>query len=236
MIHIYLRVSTTEQAEHGRSSLDDQQQRARGAAMMRNAPEGTIQVHSDIGVSGSTPLEKRPAGGAMLKVLSPGDLIIAAKLDRLFRSAGDAITTTEALRARGVGVILADIGPDPVTENGVSKMFFTILAAVAEFEKTRILERMEDGRKGKRARGGHTGGIPPYGYRVEGSGVNAVLRADPAELAVVGEVKEWKRKGYTYRQISARLAHRGILSRSGKPFQPTQIVRMLKMEVKSEAA
>ena len=230
MIHLYLRVSTTEQAEHGKSSLDDQERRARGAAMMRG--EQAIKVHTDIGISGGVPIDKRPAGGAMMKQIQPGDLIIAAKMDRMFRSASDAINTTEALQKQQVGVILADIGPDPVTENGVSKMFFTILAAVAEFEKTRIAERMEDGRRGKRAKGGHTGGQPPYGYTVEGTGALAKLVADEAEQETIKDAKRLYAKGRSYRDIATLLMKRGKLARNGKPFASTQVMRMLKSQSK----
>jgi hypothetical protein len=97
----------------------------------------------------------------MLARLSPGDVIIAAKLDRLFRSARDALATVDRLKERGVSIVLADMGAEPVTENGVSKLFFSILASVAEFERWRIAERMQEGRVGKRTRGGHVAVIRP---------------------------------------------------------------------------
>ena len=54
------------------------------------------------GVSGSIPVEERPAGGALFARLERGDMVIAAKLDRLFRSALDALkVVAEPERARG---------------------------------------------------------------------------------------------------------------------------------------
>jgi putative DNA-invertase from lambdoid prophage Rac len=38
------------------------------------------------GVSGSVPVEDRPVGGLLFARLQHGDIVIAAKLDRLFRS------------------------------------------------------------------------------------------------------------------------------------------------------
>ena len=49
----------------------------------------------------------------------------------IIRSAADALTVLEELKAQGVGLHLIDLGGD-VTGNGISKMVFTILAAVAE--------------------------------------------------------------------------------------------------------
>jgi DNA invertase Pin-like site-specific DNA recombinase len=42
----------------------------------------------------------RPAGGPLFAKLTKGDVVIAPKLDRLFRSALDALKVVEALRDR----------------------------------------------------------------------------------------------------------------------------------------
>jgi putative DNA-invertase from lambdoid prophage Rac len=69
------------------------------------------------GVSGSVPLADRHAGGALVARLGKGDVLIAAKLDRVFRPALDALNTVAALKARGVKLHLIDIGGD-VSGNG----------------------------------------------------------------------------------------------------------------------
>jgi len=220
-----IRVSTTEQAAEGRTSLDDQRTRITGAAMTNGW--AVDRIYSDEGVSGSTPLAERPEGGKLVRALQPGDVVIAAKMDRLFRSAQDALNTVDKFKRAGVKLILVDMGTDPVTENGVSKMLFTVLAAMAEFEKGRILERMADGRKGKKAKGGHTGGQAPYGYRVEGLGRDAVLVEEPGEQIVIRRAKELI-TGSSLRGVVRALADEGFVSRSGAPFQATQIMRMVK--------
>jgi putative DNA-invertase from lambdoid prophage Rac len=166
----YARVSTAEQAADDRASLAEQERRIRGAAMMLEGKIGetTPQMVRDEGVSGSVPLKKQKHGGPLMAQLQAGDWLIAAKLDRLFRSAEHALVVARELQERKVHLILVDLGSDPVTGNGISKLFFTLLAAIAEFERTRVLERMNEGRAGKAKRGGHIGGDAPYGYRVEG--------------------------------------------------------------------
>ena len=51
------------------------------------------------GVSGSVPVEERPIGGQQLFAkLQRGDIVIAAKLDRLFRSPLDALKVVDMVK------------------------------------------------------------------------------------------------------------------------------------------
>jgi DNA invertase Pin-like site-specific DNA recombinase len=160
--------------------------------------------------------------------LQAGDWLIAAKLDRLFRSAEHALVVARELQERKVHLILVDLGSDPVTGNGISKLFFTLLAAIAEFERTRVLERMNEGRAGKAKRGGHIGGDAPYGYRVEGAGKAARLVEDPIEQRVVGKICKLRADGVPFRSVCRALTDQGILNRVGKPFEAMQIQRIVK--------
>jgi len=69
--------------------------------------------------------------------------VITSKLDRMFRSALAALEVLGRLKDRGVSLHMIDLGGD-VTGNGVSKLVFTILSAVAEAERDRIRERIRD--------------------------------------------------------------------------------------------
>ena len=91
-VYGYARVSTDRQSSEG-VSLAEQEHRIRA----RCAENGwTLEhVYVDAGVSGSTPLGKRPQGARLLAMLRPGDVMIAAKMDRVFRSASDALVTIE---------------------------------------------------------------------------------------------------------------------------------------------
>ena len=220
----YTRVSTTEQADDGKSSLPDQERQIRGLTMMRDAE--AFALYCDAGVSGSTPLANRPEGSRLLAELVRGDTLVAAKLDRLFRSARDALECAEKFKRDGIDLILIDAGAEPVTGSGTSKLFFTMLAAFAEFERTRILERIADGKRGKLARGGYAGGLVPYGWRVEGAGRAAMLMPDPGEQVIVSEVIAARECGMTYQEIADHLNARDHRTRTGKPFIPTQIRRI----------
>jgi putative DNA-invertase from lambdoid prophage Rac len=99
------------------------------------------------GVSGSVPVEDRPVGGQLFARLQRVDIVIAAKLDRLFRSALDALKVVESLKTQGVKLHLLDLGGD-IAGNGLSKLFLTIAAAFAEAERDRIRERNGSCEKG----------------------------------------------------------------------------------------
>ena len=59
---------------------------------------------------------------------------------------------------------MIDLGGN-VTANGISKLAFTILSAVAEAERDRIRERISTVKADQKARGRYLGGKVPYGYR-----------------------------------------------------------------------
>lgn len=206
MIYGYTRVSTIEQASG--TSLDEQLNRVKGAALMRGAD--VSEVFTDAGVSGSTPLRQRPAGERLLAALHPGDTIIVAKLDRIFRSAADALTMVEELKDNGIDLIVTDMGIDPVTQNGASKMFFGMMACVAEFERSRIKERQADGIRAKRGKAGFTGGKRPFGYQIQGSGKDAILVPDQAEQAALELIQRLRSEGQGYQRIADQVTATGL--------------------------
>lgn len=228
MIAGYCRVSTADQASDDKTSLATQRQKIIGCAMMRGVGEASVAVYEDAGVSGAIPLSERPSGERMLAALKADDIIIASKLDRLFRSASDALVTVENLHRRGIGVILADIGSEVVTENGTAKLFFSMLAAFAEFDKFRSLERMNDGKEGKRARNGHVGGQAPYGFSVQGKGRDSILVEHESEQRVVSLMVDLRTNGNRpLHVIATELERRGIVNRVGRKFNPNQVKRIV---------
>lgn len=81
--------------------------------------------------------------------LQPGDTLVATKLDRLARNTGDALKIIETLNDRHVIlVLLRQQGGQALTVDNtpIGKMLITMLAAVAELERTMISERMADGK------------------------------------------------------------------------------------------
>ena len=225
-VYGYARVSTNEQAADDRCSIDEQKRRILGGAMVRG--EEIAEMFVDAGVSGGMPLKERPCGKEMSEMLEPGDVVIASKMDRLFRCAQDALNMADWFRKNDVSLVLMDMGTDPVNSNGASKLFFTMLAAMAEWERGRIAERMADGRAGKKARGGLIGGSAPYGFKTVGRGRAAMLEEVEAEQRVIAAAKELRGQDWPYGKIAQELETRGMVSRNGKPFEAMQVMRMVK--------
>jgi DNA invertase Pin-like site-specific DNA recombinase len=205
-VYGYTRVSTTEQAADDRSSLDTQRRKIVAAAELAGLT--LDELIEEPGVSGGKPLAERPEGGPLLARLDKGDVLIVAKLDRAFRNAADALATAERLKASKVDLIVADMGSEPVTQNGVSRMFFGMLALVAEFERERIRERSAEGRAAKRQGGGHIGGSAPFGFRKIGAGRAARLEPDPAQQAALIEMRKLAADGLASRAIAAAVQER----------------------------
>lgn len=157
--HAYIRVSTARQEE----SPEVQRSRLVGYAQSQNLNINCIHVDK---VSGTMPLEKRPSGSKLLAQLNPGDVVICTKLDRMFRSALDAISTLERLKENSISLHLLDMGGD-VTGNGVSQLVFTILAAVAQLERERIAERIREVKQHQKAQGKYLGGKKPVSAEIK---------------------------------------------------------------------
>jgi putative DNA-invertase from lambdoid prophage Rac len=209
-IYGYCRVSTVRQATEG-ESLEVQRRQIEGYALMHGLALDDVIVEE--GVSGSIPVADRPAAGPMFAKLRKGDVVIAPKLDRLFRSALDALKVVEALRDRGVKLHLLDLGGD-ISGNGLSKLFLTIAAAFAEAERDRIRERIGQVKADQKARGRYLGGKVPFGFRRGDAG--ELVPHEPEQEAI-REMVALRAQGKALRTIAAaaqakgrRISHEGV--------------------------
>jgi putative DNA-invertase from lambdoid prophage Rac len=189
----YVRVSTAEQATNG-ESLETQKAKIIGYAMMQGWTVAEIFVEA--GVSGSVALADRPQGERLLAAAGKGDMIITPKLDRMFRSASDALGTLEELKVQGTGLVMIDLGGD-VTGNGISKLVFTILSAVAENERDRIRERIREVKRHLASQGVYGGGKAPFGYDV----VDGRLIDNPEQQFALAKMRSMRVAGATLRAI-----------------------------------
>ena len=202
-VYSYTRVSTGRQADEG-ESLGAQQRRVEGYAQMNDLRVDRHFVER--GVSGSIPLAERPQGAALLQLVKPGDVVITPKLDRCFRSALDALDVLQKLKDRGVSLHMIDLGGD-VTGNGISKLLFTILSAVAEAERDRIRERISDVKADQRRRGQYLGGLVPFGFTVLEDGT---LVEHPEQQEAIVTMRGLKAEGKSLRAIADTMKARGF--------------------------
>jgi DNA invertase Pin-like site-specific DNA recombinase len=204
----YARVSTDQQRDSG-ISLDEQQRKIEGRCLENGWSLERIYV--DAGISGSTPLGRRPEGAKLLAAVRPGDVVVAAKLDRMFRSAFDALRTIEDFRRRKIGLWLLDLGND-CTGNGIAQLITTILGAVAEFERSLISERIRDAKRNLRRGNKHQGGDRPFGWQLgdaNGHGRARELVPDAVEQAAIADIIAMRAQGKSLMYIRDRMRARG---------------------------
>src|SRR5665647_2811729 len=104
----------------------------------------------------------RPEWDQVKKILRKGDTLVVTRLDRLGRSSKDLLEIGEWLQSKGVELEAVEQPINTSTPEG--RMFFTILAAFAQFERDLIVARTRDGLAAARARGrkgGRTSALSP---------------------------------------------------------------------------
>lgn len=118
-----------------------------------------VKALQEMGVKNSRIFTDKGSGSSMereglqllrLKV-EAGDIILVKKLDRLGRDTADMVQLIKEFDQLGVAIRFLDDGIS--TEGAMGKMVVTILSAVAQAERQRILERTNEGRIEAMARG-----------------------------------------------------------------------------------
>ena len=212
--YAYCRVSTIDQADKG-NSLEVQRSRIEGEAKSKGL-KAVDKFFVDKGISGGKPLADRPNGKQLLETLKAGDAVIALKLDRMFRSAGDAVQQLEDFKKRKIKLFLLDMGE--VTGNGIAAMVFTILSAVAQFERERIAERIAESKALAISQGRYTGGVVPFGFDVAENEGKKFLKENPDQTKAINEILQLREDGLSYKKIAkevnknhkTKLSHMGI--------------------------
>lgn len=118
-----------------------------------------IKALREAGVAASRIFTDKASGGGgdrdglrLLRVkVEEGDVVLVKKLDRLGRDTADMIALVKEFDGLGVSIRFLDDGIS--TEGAAGRMVVTILSAVAQAERQRILERTNEGRLEARAKG-----------------------------------------------------------------------------------
>jgi DNA invertase Pin-like site-specific DNA recombinase len=94
----------------------------------------------------------RPELARLLDHLRAGDVVTVTRLDRLARNTRDLLEVAERIQTMGAGLrSLAEPWAD--TSSPAGKMILTIMAGIAEFERSLIIDRTRNGREAAKARG-----------------------------------------------------------------------------------
>ncbi|MFT8420535.1 MAG: recombinase family protein [Gluconacetobacter sp.] len=102
-------------------------------------------------ISGSILAKRRPVLSSLLVQMQADDCLTVVKLDRLGRNAVDVLSLIDDLQGRKIGVRILNLGVDTTKPSG--RLFLTMLAGFAEFEREIIRERCIAGLESARANG-----------------------------------------------------------------------------------
>jgi DNA invertase Pin-like site-specific DNA recombinase len=117
---------------------------------------GALKVYSEKESGART---NRPAFARAIAALDAGDVLLVTRLDRLARSTLDLLNTLESLSKRKAGFrSLSHVWADTTTAHG--RLMLTVLGGLAEFERSLILSRCNEGRTRAMARGVRFGRKP----------------------------------------------------------------------------
>lgn len=97
----------------------------------------------------------RPRLQEMLSFVREGDTVYVQSFDRLARSTQDLLSIVEKLKAEKVELVSDKENIDTSTATG--KLMLTMVAAIAEFERTNLLERQREGIAIAKAKGVYKG-------------------------------------------------------------------------------
>jgi DNA invertase Pin-like site-specific DNA recombinase len=142
---IYARVSTTNHGQDVGMQTRELQQfiEARGWKL--------VESYIDEGISGTK--DKRPALDRLMSDAHKRrfDVVIVWRFDRFARSVSHLLRALETFNALGVAFVSLSENVDTTTPTG--KMIFTVLGAVAELERSLIVERVRAGLRNAKAKG-----------------------------------------------------------------------------------
>lgn len=224
----YIRVSTQEQATQG-VSLDAQRERIKAYCLMSGLD--LVDVIADEGVSGTVSLADREGGRQLTQTVekrnSPVTHVVALKLDRLFRDAGNALEQTKAWDKAGITLHLIDMGGTALSSTGaVGRMMLTMMAAFAELERNLIAERTTAAmRHMKRNKAVYS--PTPLGFTRNGDALVSNLN----EMNTVTRIQTLRTDGATLGKIADTLNSEQVPTKQGGSWFPSTVSYILKNDL-----
>ena len=193
----YLRVSHQESLNG--TSLEVQKKKCRAFAELHGF--SIDKVYSEV-VSGGVEFRKRPVFQKVLTELKGNSKLVVSRLDRLSRKVIDTLKLVDDFKKQNKDICITDIGN--IHKDGVSKIFVTILASLAEIERENISQRVKASKKIAKEERRYLGGYSEFGYKVE----DRKLVPDDKEFTVLQSMVHLRKSGLGYRKISDEIKNK----------------------------
>lgn len=228
---IYVRVSTEKQGkDSGKGSQDFQEERCR--AYCKAMDYEVVGVFSD---EDSGTNAKREQYQVMLGHVTAGhyDVVVAYQVDRLGRDSAELHRVyKEVFQKKACEVAIVAAGINTATVEG--RLMYRLMAAFAEFDREKIVERTQRGkmdtvkRKPDASKGNAWGGQAPFGYAYVGDGSNKLIvvheEADAVRLAF-----SMRTSGHSCGEIAAYLNAGGkVKTKTGLDWKGVLVAAILR--------
>ncbi|MGG3884012.1 recombinase family protein [Brevibacillus panacihumi] len=219
---LYIRVSTEDQVREGFSIAA---QRERLLAYLHSQSWELSDFYTDEGVSAKD--LHRPELTRLLDDVRRNkmDVVLVYRLDRLTRSVLDLYQLLQTFDLHGVHFKSCTEVYDTTT--AIGRLFITLVAALAQWERENLAERVKMGMGQMVRERKRPGGPPPYGYALQ----DGQLQIQHDEACHVRLMFERYAQGHSPRQIAEEVNLRGARGKNGASWSASAVLRLLKNPV-----
>ena len=212
----YYRTSSATNVGNDKDSLKRQQDAVRAYASIQGIE--VVKEYYDAAVSGADPVDARPGFCDMVAhMLSNGArTVLVETANRFARDLIVQETGYKLLKDKGIELIAVDSPDSFVSDTPTADFIRQVLGAVAQLEKAMLVSKLRGARDRKRRQTGRCEGNPSFGV---------------IPLAHIKAAKTLSAKQMSLRGIATRLAAKGFLSGSNKPYSASAVRSMLRKSV-----